>query len=95
MDWKGLLKTLLTCGTARRIYAGLLATAIILANKKFNLGLDNAEVFAIAGTAVAYILGSNAKEAAVAKAIAASAPLPATADNEAILNELRKKGPTQ
>lgn len=50
-------------GTFRRWGVGLIVSALIAANAKFDLGLTIETMGMIAGIAIALILGSNYKEA--------------------------------
>ncbi len=58
----------LTNGTIRRWAIGLFASAIIVANGKFQLGLTEFAIGSIAAIAIALITGSNYKEAQIALA---------------------------
>lgn len=74
----------LKSGTFRRMVATGVGLLVILLNKKLGLGLDAADQAAIVGLIVAYVAGSNFKEAKIE-----SAPV---VDLEAAAAELAKKG---
>lgn len=81
------LTALYSNGTFRRIVWGVLATAIIICNAKFNLGLSDTAQYIIAGIAIALITGSNAKEAMISS-VEAKAAGPVSGDVPGILQTI-------
>lgn len=70
----------LTSGTFRRLVLTLTGIAVVALNKKLELGLDTADTGEIALLIIAAVTGSNLKETAQVKAIAASGQVNTLAD---------------
>jgi hypothetical protein len=62
------LKSVLMLPLSKRFIVAILATTIIIANRKFNLGLSNEDAAGVAGVAAAIILGLSIEQSAGALA---------------------------